>query len=160
MRFRALERWLTIEDDRGRRVPLVDPGELKEGLTDFQRRELRLVVPQQPARFVIRIVLSLFALGLLNLAWRTLSRGWPPIVPSWWQIATTLGIWTTVFGLIAVVHWRRKSRSVRRCLAWGVCASCGYSLRDALEGEDSLVVCPECGASWQAARVGGRYPVA
>lgn len=159
MRLRVLERWLTIEDDRGRRVPLVDPGDLKEGLTDFQRRELRLVVPQQPVRFVIQVMLMILALGFVKLAWRMLSRGWPPIVASWSQIVTTLGLWTTVFGLIALWHWRRKSRSVRRCLAWGVCASCGYPLRDALEGEDSLVVCPECGASWHTARVGGRYPV-
>lgn len=159
MRVRAWERWLTIEDDRGARVPLVDPETLREGLTDFQRNELRLVVPQQPVRFVVRMVLLLTGLALVDLAFRVMARGWPPMLPGWRQVAGVVAFWTLLFGLIALWRWRRKSRSVRRCLAWGVCASCGYSLRDALEGEDSLVVCPECGASWHAARVGGRYPV-
>lgn len=159
MRFRAMERWLTIEDDRGARVPLVDPMTLREGLTDFQRNELRLVVPQHPAWFVVRIVLLIAALGLVQLIFRSASRGWPPMTAAWWQIAGAILFWTLVFGLVASWHWRRKGRSVRRCLAWGVCASCGYSLRDALEGDDSLVVCPECGAAWHTARVGGRYPV-
>lgn len=159
MRMRVLERWLTIEDDRGARVPLVDPGDLKEGLTDFQRRELRLVVPQQPLRFVGLMLLFIASMAFVQMGLRLVSRGWPPVIAGWRQIAGTLAFWTLVFGLVALWHWRRKTRSVRRCLAWGVCASCGYPLRDALEGEDSLVVCPECGASWHSARVGARYPV-
>lgn len=31
----------------------------------------------------------------------------------------------------------------------GLCAQCGYSLRDATEEPDGCTVCPECGAAWR-----------
>jgi hypothetical protein len=66
-------------------------------------------------------------------------------------------LWVLVLGVNILRTDSRldyTERVVAPCLKWGVCASCGYSLRDALEQDDGCVVCSECGAAWKRAKVG------
>jgi hypothetical protein len=149
-----LSRWFVIEDDRGRPVPLVRPDDLRDGLTDFQRRELRMVVPHRPVEFVLKIVGLILLMQVVGAAWVYFTQGIQPKASAV-RIMVHLGVVSTLFLSIALVHWFvRRRRAVGRCLRWGVCASCGYSLRDAIEHDDGCVVCSECGAAWKAWRVG------
>ena len=43
----------------------------------------------------------------------------------------------------------RSSDLVREWLAFGCCASCGYSLKGIHADADGCTVCPECGAAWK-----------
>ncbi len=63
-------------------------------------------------------------------------------------------------GLIAVVIIARADTRRRvaaqlaaTAVAEGICGGCCYSLRDLPVEPDGCVVCPECGAAWQARRI-------
>ena len=63
-------------------------------------------------------------------------------------------------GLVAVVLISRADSRRRvgsflanTAVAEGLCGGCSYSLRDLPEEPDGCIVCPECGAAWQARRI-------
>ena len=63
-------------------------------------------------------------------------------------------------GLIAVVIVSRAdtrrhiaSHLAATAVAEGLCGGCCYSLRDLPADVDGCIVCPECGAAWQARRI-------
>lgn len=148
-----------IEDDRGRRVALVKRSAIGEGLSEFKRGELRSRIPIDRMKIVV-VVLLLVGIGLAaRVGWLAIT-GRPILVSGWWRLPQNnmlLFVWvlasfTNVLRTNPRVDY--TERVVAPCLKWGVCAGCGYSLRDAVEHEDGCVVCSECGAAWKASRVG------
>lgn len=149
-----LTRMWMVRDDRDRLTALVRPEDLREGLTDFRRRELRLIVPRHPVVFVMKVLAGLLVIQIVSVAWGLAVHG-GVAAPRWTNIVGHFGVASVLFFGIACLHWwRKRRRAVGRCLRWGVCASCGYSLRDAIEQDDGCVVCSECGAAWESSRVG------
>lgn len=165
MRTRWIQSWteifsgVSIEDDRGRRVPLVKRGSIGEGLSDFKRRELRSRIPIDRMKILVG-VLMLIGAGLASrVAWLAIT-GQPIFVSGWWRLPQNnliMVFWVSAT-LANVLRTNPKldytDRIVTPCLKWGVCASCGYSLRDAALHDDGRAVCSECGAAWDASRVG------
>lgn len=156
-------RGVTIEDDRGRRVPLAKRGAIGEGLSDFKRRELRARIPVDRMKIAM-VVVVLIASGLTaRVGWLAMT-GKPVFAPNWWRLPLnqlwvvfwTLGMFVNTFraggGRGGAVDY--GARVVGQCLKWGVCPSCGYPLRGATAEEDGRIVCSECGAAWKRERVG------
>ncbi len=148
-----------IEDDRGKRVPLVKRGAIGEGLSDFRRRELRTRIPVDRMKLLV-LALVLIGAGMAGrVAWLAIS-GQPIFVGGIWMILRE-NLWIPVWLVAMSANMFRTNpavdyteRVVSPCLKWGVCASCGYTLRDAKAQEDGCVVCSECGAAWKRDRVG------
>lgn len=148
-----------VRDDRGALVPLVKRSAIGEGLSDFKRRELRSRVPIDRMKVLVIVLVGVAALMTARVAWQVI-QGRPVFVGGGWHVARE-NLWVFVWIFTLVVNGARGSpnadyaaRIVPQCLKWGVCASCGYTLRDAAAQEDGCVVCSECGAAWKRERVG------
>jgi hypothetical protein len=94
-----------------------------------------------------------------RVAWLAIS-GQPIFVGGMWMILRD-NLWIPVWLVAMSANMFRtnpmidySARIVSPCLKWGVCASCGYTLRDAQSQDDGCVVCSECGAAWKRERVG------
>jgi hypothetical protein len=148
-----------IADDRGVRVPLVKRRAIGEGLSDFQRRELRSRIPFDRMRVVVIAFATIAGVTTAMVAWRAIN-GKPVYVGAWWSpfgrefmVLVWCGwLFANFVRMNEGVDFGKKV--VEPCLKWGVCASCGYTLRDASVQEDGRVVCSECGAAWKRERVG------
>ena len=149
-----------VVDDRGRRVPLVRRSDIGEGLSAFKRGELRSRIPVDRMKIVVLVLLCVGVGLAARVGWLAIT-GKPILVSGWWRLPQNnmmLLIWAGVL-FTNVLRSNPRSdyteRVVTPCLKWGVCASCGYALRDATEHEDGCVVCSECGAAWKRAKIGG-----
>jgi hypothetical protein len=148
-----------VIDDRGRRVPLVRRSDIGEGLSAFKRGELRSRIPVDRLRIVVILCALVAGLATARVGWLAIT-GQPFLPKGGWSLSGSPGLmllWVLVLGVNILRTDSRldyTERVVAPCLKWGVCASCGYSLRDALEQDDGCVVCSECGAAWKRAKVG------
>lgn len=100
------------------------------------------------------ILVLVAAIGLWS-SWAIQSnfRQYIPMWAPWSLIALT-------WAFILFDMWRRRSARVQipRRLTLGECPGCSYGLAGlptvAVEGLESAIRCPECGAVWRAERVG------
>ncbi len=60
------------------------------------------------------------------------------------------------FGFVLLNHVRawRFSQIAEIFLTEGLCAACGYNLKDLVADSDGCIVCPECNGAWKKERVG------
>lgn len=100
------------------------------------------------------ILVLVAAIGLWS-SW-AIRSGFRQHIPMWapWPLIAL------TWALIVFDMWRRRSARVQipRRLTLGECPGCSYGLAGlptvAVEGLESAIRCPECGAVWRAERVG------
>lgn len=125
--------WPRTSDDRGRPYRF-DPAAV---LTMKQRALPRHTAP----------VLYLFVVGLLGFF---LLRHLRPSLPTAWGWApgsVLLGL--LIYAGALATRVREIAMQERMAKRRGVCAACGYSLREIKVKEDDCRVCPECGSAWK-----------
>jgi hypothetical protein len=150
---------VTIADDRGQLVPLFQWSSLDA--EDRGNAELADAVMRAGEA-------SQQDLARKHLTW----RDWPTLAPIavaagtmiFMQLLPAVPFWAYMAALVAVMllsvklqvreHLRSvSSRYVTALLAYGHCASCGYSLGGIKPQYDHLLQCPECSAQWRSDRV-------
>lgn len=155
-----LSKRITIVDDRGQQVPLFqwsrednvssDNASLMEALARIgeSSQDLGWNTPLSRPNLIMFVpgVVAIVCCITMTAVWPKLP-GWSPVV---------------LMGLIglAMVRWvvhrhliDLSSRMTVTLLAYGRCASCGYSLSGVVAAE-GVVGCPECGAGWKSGRIG------
>lgn len=125
--------WPRTTDDRGQAYRF-DPSAV---LTMKQRALPRHAAP----------VLYVLVVGFLGLAlMRHLRPTWPAAW-SWLPGVVLLGL--LIYAGSLAMRVREIAMQERIATRRGVCAACGYSLREIDAEEDGCRVCPECGGCWR-----------
>lgn len=143
----------TIKDARGRRFPLIRHEVLIPGISDPARVQ-RL---QSAARTDLkltgadkrRLILWYFATFPIIVAAGAVG---PMMlnIGNWWSLLWFLPMVVLPAAITSFVFRRAVAhRFADMYTRAGLCASCGYELRDVPADANKLTTCPECGAVWQ-----------
>lgn len=153
-----LNRPVTIKDDRGHEVPLIDTGVASTEPGSRAHAVLQAALPTTLGRHLgINETAFCYTIGFLVLGNVALSfTGIPRMVASGVAGAATVPV--------ALYASRRASMNEKvriraALLDASLCASCGYDLTGTEPGNgvaEKLVRCPECGSCWKANLADGR----
>jgi len=142
----------TIEDDRGKPVPLCDftKAGLRNARPTRTPHDAEIMIAARrwfPVLAALFILLYLVPSALNMILVSTSSPGLGSIKPT--LVLILLGY------IIFATRPKRKKRTAfdedarRSLIRATACPSCGYSLRDVTPEADGCTVCPECGAAWR-----------
>lgn len=144
-----------LRDDRGVPIASLTYEQLqddREGILLFHRvtNAAAATNGQGPRLLLLYVPLyAIFAAGFFFAP--RLLLGVPP-----WLIGAALGLVLVI--CIGVIHaWLRKRESgslIATFLAHSRCPACAYKLAAIPPDAQAMVLCPECGASWNASRIG------
>lgn len=150
-----------MKDDAGKDVRVLNPSGFSEWPVKGDAR-MAVLVPRigralRGNRWYVRFVHDLagVAIGLLCLVvtiWvlRMVGSG----LPGW---VFPAAVFAVLFMTGRMVHRVRVGRAREDAagviLEEGLCPSCGYNLHGIERDEGGRVVCPECGAAWNAVRI-------
>lgn len=147
-----------IEDDAGVRHVISWSLNAKEQRNEQLRRRIQAeVIGSNPfggalswrklglfAVFFAAIVIGQIAVATLGLT-------------GWLRMVAPLGAYLVAFAALAFLNRNDTRRTYQRGAAIsveeGVCGVCWYELRGTPVGENGLIVCPECCASWDATKI-------
>lgn len=152
---------VTIHDDAGKAVKLLDPAGMSEWPSKGDERVAALVsrvrLTMSRGSTITSVVILVAALFVL-FGWSMFNqyfRGAFPRIPG----VLHLVILVVIIKLLILSTWRtglytRRNEVARLILAEGLCPSCGYNFAGLGDqgGADTLS-CPECGASWKKHRI-------
>ena len=143
-------------DDRGIEIPTLTPDSIGEGNDQFAgarkslRKRIAAATGTSSQLGPEQTLLVIF--GVIGIAIVATTAG-----------ATLGGRWSLTAALVSfvglLVLYRKVSRltAARQiaatAVAEGFCGGCGYVLQDSEPDTEGMVRCPECGASWRAARI-------
>lgn len=150
-----------MKDDAGKDVRVLNPNGFAEWPVKGDAR-IAVLVPRvgralRGNRWYLRFVHDLagVAIGLIWLVaavWilRTLGAG----LPGWVFPAAVFGMLLVVERVVHRVRVGRvREHAAGVILEEGLCPSCGYNLHGIEKDVDGRVVCPECGAAWNAVKI-------
>jgi hypothetical protein len=153
-----LNRPVTIKDDRGHDVPLINTGAASAGPGSRAHAVLQAALPTTLGRRLgMNETAFCCTIGFLVLGNVALSfTGMPRMVASGVAAAATVPV--------ALYARRRASMNERvrtraALLDASLCASCGYDLTGTEPGNgatEKFVRCPECGSCWRTSLADGR----
>lgn len=152
----------TIVDDRGQRVPLLDPNGTPWPVETDER--VRLLAQRISAKMqddatgsgrkylIVTLVLVYMAVSVPLQMYLVGSLKMPAVVVIVLMMPVLLGC---VY-LVQRRYFQTSSTAIARLvLEEGLCPSCGYNLCgiSPIAGAISVHICPECGSAWNADRV-------
>lgn len=98
----------------------------------------------------LRIQMAMFGASI-GLATAVLLFAFQRIADSFWPLLLLVAICASVPVYFSFAARRTMITRLKRIyLDAGICASCGYGLRDIPPEPDGCRVCPECGGAWRA----------
>ena len=138
-----------IRDANGRSVALCDVNDLPPNVGAHIRRTLRRAQRSTPGAMVVR--LGLFAvLPTIALHVFRFFNGQPISFGGIVFVLLGLGLAVVVVSIaLSAGFSQRVQRAADALTSRGVCAACGYDMRDVVKDAARRFECAECGAAWQ-----------
>jgi hypothetical protein len=144
------ERFYGITDDRGAHLAMRDCEPSACGVSVGGLRE-RSVLSRQTGLEKAALAISIVSMTIASFVVYA-------FVPGVWYIFALLAVMGSHMILLWLVSMRSRGVKIRRAavvaLESGRCPGCRYELVDLPVENDGCTVCSECGAAWQAHRIG------